>query len=137
MIFSSGLPKRRSFQKKKKTAPRHVLSCIIWEDGIFFPKTRYFFLGQEASDDLPQEIHGYMIFSVYKYGCYKPGVTPSCQKKNQRWSYPAKIHLKVIDMTDRHPRTGSSNSLYLHGDLYRRSHTLLSSKKNGKLNIQD
>ena len=129
MIFSSGLPKRRSFQKKKKTAPRHVLSCIIWEDGIFFPKTRYFFLGQEASDDLPQEIHGYMIFSVYKYGCYKPGVTPSCQKKNQRWSYPAKIHLKVIDFLDCHPGKSSNNSLYLHRDLYGRFHVMLSSQK--------
>ena len=114
---------------KQKTAPRHDLSCIIWRDGIFFPKTRYFFLGQEASDDLPQEIHGYMMFSVYKYGCYKPGVTPSCQKKNQRWSYPAKIHLKVIDFLDWHPGKSSNNSLYLHRDLYGRFHVMLSSQK--------
>ena len=50
-------------------------------------------------------------------------------KKNQRWSYPAKIHLKVIDVLDWHPRKSSSNSLYFHGDLYRRFHVLLSSKK--------
>ena len=59
------------------------------------------FLGQKASDDFSQEIHGNMIYSVYTCGCYKPGLTPPCQKKkNQEWSYPAKIHLKVIDVLD-------------------------------------
>ena len=42
------------------------------------------------------------------------------RNKNQRRSYPTKIHLKVIDIPDRHPRNGSSNSLYLHRDFYRR-----------------
>ena len=51
------------------------------------------------------------------------------RKKNQRRSYPAKIHLKVIDIPDRHPRKSSSNFLYLHGNLYRRFNILLSSKK--------
>ena len=69
MVFSKG------------AVPGYDLSCIIWKDGIFFPKTRYFFLGQEASDGLLQEIHGNMIFSLYTYGCYKRGVTPLCQKK--------------------------------------------------------
>ena len=64
----------------KRAALGHGLSCIIWKDGIFFPKTRYFFLGQEASDHPSQEIHGNMIFSVYTRGRYKPGVTPPCQK---------------------------------------------------------
>ena len=41
----------------------------------------------------------------------------SSVKKNQRWSYPAKIHLRVIDVLDRHSRRSSSNSLYFHGDL--------------------
>ena len=93
----------RSSEKKvfsKRASPGHDLSCIILKDGIFFLKTRNFFLGQEASDDLSQEIHGNMIFSVYTYGCYKPGVTPPCQKKNQGWSYPAKIHINVIDVLD-------------------------------------
>ena len=49
----------------------HDLSCMIWKDGIFFLKTRYFFLGQGASDDL----------SVYTCGCYKPGVTSPLPKK--------------------------------------------------------
>ena len=74
----------------KRVAPGHDLSCIIWKDGIFSPKTRYFFPGQEVRGDPSQEIHGNMIFSVYTYGRYKRGVTPFCQK-NQRWSYPAKI----------------------------------------------
>ena len=76
----------RSCEKKvflKRAAPGHDLSCIILKDGIFFPEIRYFFLGQEASDDLSQEIHGNMIFSVYTYGYYKPGVTPPCQKKSR------------------------------------------------------
>ena len=61
-------------------------------------------------------------------------------KKTQGQSYPTKIHLKVIDISDWHPRKSSSNSLYLHGDLYGRFHILLFSKKNKKnmkLNIQD
>ena len=53
----------------KRAAPGHDISCIIWKNGIFFPNTRYFFLGQEARDYLSQEIHGNMIFSVDTYGC--------------------------------------------------------------------
>ena len=113
----------------KRAALGHDLSCIIWKDGIFFPKTWYFFLGQEASDDLSQEIHGNMIFSVYTCGCYKPGVTLPSQK-NQGWPYPTKIHLKVIDVLDWHPGKSSSNSFYLHRDLYGRFHVMLSREKN-------
>ena len=81
MIFSSGLPKRWSFQK----GPRQEMIFLVLSRKIvfFFPKTRCFFLGQEASDDLSQEIHGNKIFSVYTCGCYKPGVTPPCQKKSR------------------------------------------------------
>ena len=35
-------------------------SCIIWNDGIFFPKTWSFFIGQKVKDGLSQEIHGNM-----------------------------------------------------------------------------
>ena len=113
----------------KGAALGHDLSCIILNNGIFFPKKWYFFLGHKVRDDLSQEIHRNMTFSVYTYGCYKRGVTSLCQK-NQKWSYSAKIHLKVIDVLDWHPRKSSSNSLYFHGDLYRRFHVLLSSEKN-------
>ena len=51
-------------------------------------------------------------------------------KKNQRWSSPAKIHLKVINIPHWCSRKSSNNSLYFYGDLYRRFHILLSSKKN-------
>ena len=88
----------------------HDLSCIIWKDGIFFPKTWYFFLGRKVREDLFQEIHGNMKFSVYTYRCYKRGAMPICQK-NQRWSYLAKIHQKVIDILDWHSRKSSSNYL--------------------------
>ena len=117
MVFSKG------------AAPWNGLSCIIWKDGIFFSKTRYFFLGQEASDDPPQEIHGNMIFSASTYECYKPGVTPLCPKKS-RMVLSRKNTSKVIDVLDWHPGKSSSNFLYFHGDLYGRFHVLLSSEKN-------
>ena len=77
---------RPSEKKVFSKRAAHYLSCIIWKDGFFFPKTRYFFLGQGASDappPPPQEIHGSRIFSVYTCGCYKPGVTHPCQKKSR------------------------------------------------------
>ena len=109
----------------KGSALAYDLSCINWKDGIFFQKHDNFSLRRSG---LSQEIHGNMTFSMYTHGCYKRGATHLCQK-NQRWSYPAKIHLKVIDVLDWHPRKSSSNSLYFHGDPYRRFHALLSSKE--------
>ena len=129
MIFSSGLPKRSSFQK----GPRRDMIFLVLSGKMtfFFPKTRYFFLGQGASNNLTLEIHGNVIFSVYTCGCFKPGVTPPCQK-NQGWPYPAKIHLKVIGVLDWHPGKSSSNSLYLYRDLYGNFHVLLSCGKKQK-----
>ena len=114
--------------RKGLTSPGHDLSCTIWKNDFFFPKTWYFFLGRKMKDDLSQEIHGNMIFSMYLYGCYKRDTSPLCEK-SQRWSYLAKIYLKVVDFLDCHSRKSPSNSLYFHGDLYRRFHILLSSKK--------
>ena len=45
----------------KKIALEHDLSCIIWKDGIFFPKTWSFFPGQKVKDGLSREIHGNMM----------------------------------------------------------------------------
>ena len=118
----------------KRAAPEHDLSCIILKDGTFFPKTWYFFLGQEVRDDLSQEIHGNMIFSAYTYRFTNVVSHPST-KKSQRWPSPAKIHLNVIDVLDWHPRKTSRNSLYFQRDLYRRFHVLLSGEKNRKLNM--
>ena len=50
-------------------------------------------------------------------------------KKIQRWSSPAKIHLKVIDILGWHSGKSSNNPLHLYGDPYRRFHILLSSEK--------
>ena len=112
----------------KRAAPAHDLSCIIWKDGIFSRKHDIFSLGGKWE----------MIFlkkymEIWYFLCKRTGVTnlaprPSV-KKNQRWPSPAKIHLKAIDVLDWHSRKTSSNSLYLHGDLYRRFRVLRSSEK--------
>ena len=108
------------------------LSCIIWKD-VFFQKKWYFFFGGKMKDDLSQEVHGNLIFSVYTYGYYRYGATPLCQEK-LKMIFSAKMHLKVIDILDWYSRKGSNNSLYFYGDLYRRFHILLSSeKKTGNL----
>ena len=126
-IFSSNFLKRWYFQK----GPRwDMIFLVLSKKIVFFPKT-YFFLGQEVRDYLSQEIHKNMTFSVYMYRCYKRSATPLC-RKNQRWSYLAKIHLKMIEVVDWHPIKSSSNSLYFHEDLYRRFHVLLSSEKTQK-----
>ena len=137
---------RDDLSQEKPTEIWHFLQ-IFWKDGLFkrdcvgiwsflhhmegwyfSPKTCYFFPGRKMRGDPSQEIHGNMIFL-----CTRAGVTNvmphSPAKKNQRWSYLAKIHLKVIGILDWHSRKGSSNSLYFHGDLYRRFLILLSCKK--------
>ena len=125
-----------SFQKRL-TSPGHDLSCTIWKNDFFFPKTWYFFLGRKMKDDLSQEIYGNMIFSMYLYGCYKRDTTPLCEK-SQGWSYLAQIYLQVVDFLDCHSRKSPNNSLYFHGDLYRRFHIYCSpEKKTRKLNILD
>ena len=83
----------------KRATPGHYLSCIIWNDGIFFPENLILFLRQEASDDLSQETHGNMIFLFIRTGVTNLVSCPSA-KKNQSWPYPAKVHLKVIDVLD-------------------------------------
>ena len=103
------------------------------ERWYFFPKNMIFFPWAESERwSFSGNTWKYDI-SVYTHGRYKRGTTPLCQK-NQRWSYPAKIHLKVIDVLDWHSRKSSSNSLYFHGDLYMRFHVLLfREKKPGNL----
>ena len=46
----------------KRIALEYDLSCIIWEDGIFFPKA-CFLIEREMKDDFSREIQGNMIFS--------------------------------------------------------------------------
>ena len=102
-----------------KKLQRHMTFLVLSGKMVFFPPKTWY-----------QEIHGNMIFSVYTSRCYKGGVMPFRQKENQKWSSPAKILLKLIDILHWHPRKGPSNYLHLYGDLYRRFHILLSSEKN-------
>ena len=127
MIFSSNVLKRWSFQKR--LLRWGMIFIVLSGKMVFFPENMIF-LPWAGSEGWPfsRNTWKYDIFCVHvrvlQTWCHAP-----LPKKNQRWSYPAKIHLKVIDVLDWHPRKSSSNSLYFHGDLYRRFHVLLSSEK--------
>ena len=95
MVFSSNVLKGWSFQKDCTRIRSFLHYLERWY--FFFGKHGFFFFGRKMKDELYEEIHGNMIFSVCTYRCYKCDTTLLCQK-NQRWSYPAKIHLKVIDI---------------------------------------
>ena len=101
-------PEKKVFSRK--TALGHDLFCIIWKDGIFFPKTRYFFLGRKPATTFLKK---YM--EIWYFLCTRVGVTGLVSrppaKKNQGWHYPAKLHLKANDVLDWHPGKSSSNSL--------------------------
>ena len=113
----------------KRAAPAHDPSCIIWKYGVFFSRKHdVFSLGRKWEAVF---LRKYM--DIWRFLCTRTGVTnvvphPSV-KKNQRLSYPAKIHLKVIDALDWHSRKSSGNSACFHGNLYRRFHALLSSQE--------
>ena len=129
MTFSSNFLKRWSFQKEPRG---DMIFLVLSGKMVFFPRKHDIFsLGRKWEMTFLKK---YM--EIWYFLCTRTGVTnvvwrPSAKKKkkNQRWSYPAKMHLKVIDVLDWHPRKSSSNSLYFHGDLYRRFHILLSSEK--------
>ena len=112
----------------KRAAQGHDLSCIFWKDSIFFPKTWYFFRGRKVRLTFLKKYMEIWYFLCTRAGVINVAPRPSV-KKIQRWSYPAKIHLKVINVLDWHSRKSSNNSLYFYGDLYRRFHVLLSSEK--------
>ena len=116
---------------RKRAALGHDLSCIIWKDGIFSPKTCFFPWAERERWPFSKNTWKYDIFCIHERVLQTWRHAP-LSKKNQRWSYPAKIHLKVTDVVDWHPRKSSSNSLYFREDLYRRFHVLLSSDKNQK-----
>ena len=107
-----------------------MIFLIIWKGGIFFPKNLIFFLwARNERWPCSRNTWKYYIFCVY-VRVLETWCHTRLPKKNQRWSDPTKIHLiKVITVLDWHPRKTSNNSLYFHGDLYRRFHVLLSSKK--------
>ena len=136
MIFLKKTPRKYDIffkysEKKvfsKGIALEYDLSCIIWKDGIFSRKHDIFFLDGKWEVILLKK-----YTEIWYFLCTRTAVTNvtphSPAKKNQRWSYFAKIHLKVIGIPDWHSRKGSSNSLYFHRDLCRRFLILLSCKK--------
>ena len=122
MIFTSNAQKKWSFQKEPLV---HDLPCTIWKGGIFSQKHDIF-----SADGKWDKIFLKKYMERWYFLCTCAGVTnvtrcSPCQK-NQRWSYPAKIHLKVIDILDRQPRKSFSDSLF--------SCTTLQRKKSRKLN---
>ena len=80
MIFCSNILKRWYFQKN---ALEYDLSCIIWKDRIFLAKRWSFFFGRKLKDDLSEEMHGNMIFSVCTCRCHKHDIVPLSQKKSK------------------------------------------------------
>ena len=126
MIFSSNFLKRWSFQKGPR---RDMIILLLCGEMVFLSQNHDILsLGRKWEMTFLKK---YM--EIWYFLCTRAGVTnvaprPSV-KKIQRWSYPAKIHLKVINVLDWHSRKSSNNSLYFYGDLYRRFHVLLSSEK--------
>ena len=49
---------------------------------VFFSQNVIFFFGRKMKDDISQEMHGKMTFSVYMYHYYKYDIT--LPKKSQR-----------------------------------------------------
>ena len=69
MTFSPNAPERWFFLKKKKNRTGIRSFLYYLERWFFSRKLWYFFFGLKIKDDLFQEIHGNMIFSVYMYKC--------------------------------------------------------------------
>ena len=123
--------------QKKHTKIRNFLQTF-WKDGLFkkggagtwsflYYLERWYFSQKRDIFSLGRKPEMTLLkkyMEIWYFLCTRTGIAdvvsrPSA-KKNQRWSYPAKINLKVIDVLDWHPRKSSSNSLYFQGDLYRR-----------------
>ena len=104
MIFSSNNLKRLSFQKASRW---EMIFLVLSGKVVFFPENVVFFPWTEDEGGvifLKKYTETWYFLLIYS--------TLPCQKKeNQRWSYSAKIHLKVIDILAQHPRKSSSNSL--------------------------
>ena len=125
MIFPSNFLKRWSFQKGPR---RHMIFLVLSAEMVFFPENIFFPWAKSERRPFSGNTWKYDIFCVHVWVLQTWRYAP-LSKKNQRWSYPAKIHLKVIDVLDWDPRKSSSNPLCFHGDLYRRFHALLSSEE--------
>ena len=99
---------------------------------LFFRKILYFFFGGKMKDTFSQEIHGNMIFSVYRRKCYKYDTT--LLQKKAEMIFSRKNTLKGDWHSRSYSRKSFNDSLYFYGDFYRRFHILLSSgEKPGNL----
>ena len=99
---------------------RDMIFLVLPGKMVFSPKTWYFFPWAESERwSFSRNTWTYDIFCVNVRVLQTWHHAP-LWKKNQRWYYPAKIQLKVIDVLDWHSRKSSRNSLYLQGYLYRR-----------------
>ena len=137
MIFSSNFLKRWSFQK----GPRRDMIILLLSGEMVFLSQKHDILSLGRKWEMTF-LKKYM--EIWYFLCTRTGVTnvvsrPSA-KKNQRWSYPAKIHPKVIEVLNWHPSKSPSNSLYFHGDVSCIVQafsciTLQRKKSNRKLNI--
>ena len=113
-----------------------MIFLVLLERCYFFPGNMVFFpwtKNERAVTFLKKYSETwYFLFDMFHASLLKKiKYHPTPQKYTWKW---------LIEIPDRHPRKSSSNSLYLHGDLCRRFHILISSKKNKKnrkLNIQD
>ena len=109
---------------------RDMIFPVLSKKVVFFPENMVFFPRTENERKMTflkkYSETWYFVFDMF----HAPNPPP--REKNQGQSYHAKIHLKVVDIPDQHPGKDSSNSLYLHADLYRRFHTV-QQKKTGNL----
>ena len=94
---------------------------------FLFPENMILFFRRKMKDDLSQEIHGNMIFSVYMYKYYKYDITLLPKKSEMIFS--RKNTLKGDWHSRSHSRKNSNDSLYFYGVLHRHFHILLSSEK--------
>ena len=128
MIFFSNFLKRWSFQKGPR---RDMIFLVLSGKMVFFPENMIF-LPWAGSEGWPfsRNTWKYDISCVHvrvlQTWCHAP-----LSKKKSEMVLCRKRGLKVVDVLDWHPRKGSSNSLYFHGDLYERFHVFLSCEKTG------
>ena len=77
-IFSSNVLKRWSFQKGPR---RDMIFLVLSGKVVFFHRKNDIFFPdgkqEREGDDLPQEIHGNMVFSIWYAPC------PPCQKRSK------------------------------------------------------
>ena len=98
---------------------------IIWNMNFlgkmvfFFRKIWYIFFRRKMKDDLSQEIHGNMIFSVYMYKFYKHHIILLQKTKDD---FSRKNTLKSDWHSRSHSRNSSNNSLFFYGDFHSRVH---------------